>query len=305
MSTSPNPGQPSWPVETPGADQLRHLETWLRLRLDGWKQRRHPSDGDDRHNMNGINSDATHHRPTQDIDREKQYTNHLLTAYQIWESLSGEQKRESWHLECQRAFTREQEAHKATNARLERVEQQLHQLQLHQMQAPLDERRGYRQVLEPSPLQPSTMLLSHEVLDELNNHRAVPDWDHESAILKWKTRIQNERSTQQPLPNVSASNILWPQIFDAKSHTNGVAPPAQARRGDQRVHHNDGPDIDHELPNMNDNDEDLVDAPGDDDDEGSVQCHPMADRVIDDRVLDPELGVHLDTVMKEPNSNSK
>lgn len=223
--------------------------------------------------------------------------NYLLSAYQSWESLSNEQKQETWRSECQRALAREQEAHKSTIARLDMVEQQLHHLR-----AQLDQGRNYQQPIEFSQFPPSIMPLSHEALDELNSNGSVSNWDHESAILKWKTRIRNERNTQQPLPSAPILKTLLSQTLVAKPLTNGAAPPTQPRRGDQRVHHNDGPDLEHEPPDEVDNDEDLVDAPGDDD-EGSVHCHSMPDRVVDGQVLDPDLGDHLDTVMKGTNSD--
>ena len=228
---------------------------------------------------------------------------HLLSVYQVWKSLSDEQKQETWRLECQRALAQEQEAHNSTNARLAMVEQQLHHLQ-----AQLDQGKTYKQPIELLYFQTSIMPLSHETLDELNNDPVVPNLDYESAILKWKTRIRNERNTQQPLPSAPpVSKPLWPQTLAAKPFTNGIAaPPMQPHRGDQHAQqHNDGTtDMDHETPpDEIDNDEDLVDAPGDDDDEeeGSVHCNSsmVPDRVKDDsQALDPDLVNHIDNVMK-------
>lgn len=229
---------------------------------------------------------------------------HLLSVYQFWKSLSEEQKQETWRSECQRALALEQEAHNSTNARLAVVEQQLHHLQ-----AQLDQGKSYKQPGELLQFQTSIMPLSHETLDELNNDPVVPNLDYESVILKWKTRIRNERNTQQPLPSAPPiSKSLWPQTVVAKPLTNGIAAPSpmQTHRGDQHTQqHDDGRrDMDHETPpDEIDNDEDLVDAPGDDDDEeeGSVHCNSsmVPDRVTDDsQALDPDLVNHIDNVMK-------
>ena len=302
LVTNPRfPGRPSWPVEPPGVDELRHLEHWLKSRLDSWKKRRRPLGGDSHHKTNGANGHAIHPQPTQEVDEGKEYMNHLLSVYQTWKSLSEEQKQQDWRLECQKALAREQEAHNSTTARLEMVEQQLRHLR-----AQLDQGRNHQQ---------STELLSQDALDELNNDVVVSSWDPESAILKWKTRIRNVRNDvrniQQPLPNAPISKPLWSQTVVAKPLTNGAAPPMQAppmqpHRSDQRVHQNDAPDLEHEPPDEVDNDEDLVDAPGDDDDEGSVHCHSMPDRVVDGQaVVDPDLVDHIDTVMKGTTSGTR
>lgn len=244
---------------------------------------------------NGTNGQAIHPQPTQDTDEEKDYTKHLLSTYQVWKSLSDEKKQETWRSECQRALAREQEAHNTTAARLAIVEQQLHHLR-----AQLEQGRNYQQPTELSQFPASIMPLSHEALDELNNDAVVSNWDYESAILKWKTRIRNERNTQHPLSSTPTSKPL----------TNGIDPPPmqQPQRIDQRVQqHNDGPpDTEHEPPQDEvENDEDLVDAPGDDDDEeGSVHCHSsMPDRVMDGQALDPDLVNHIDNVMKSATTS--
>ena len=67
--------------------------------------------------------------------------------------------------------------------------------------------------------------------------------------------------------------------------------------------------MEHETPpDEADNDEDLVDAPGDDDDEEeSVRFHSStaAERVADDsQALDPNLVNHIDHVMKVTTSGT-
>ncbi len=296
--TPPIPGRPSWTVEPPGEDQLRHVERWLRTRLDGWKRRRRPLGGHSYHKMNGASSHDIRLPPAQEIDDEKDYINYLSSAYQSWESLPEKNKKEAWREECQRAFAREQEAHKSTLARLETAEQELHHLR-----AQLNERRNSQQPTEFSEFPPSTMRLSHEALDELDREGCVSNWDFESAILKWKTRIQSERNVQQPLPSSPVSKIAWPHRLDPNSLTNGAVTSAQARPGDQRVHHDDGPHTEREPQDEHEDDDDLVDAPGDDDDEGSAHNHTMPDPAVNRRALGPDLGAHVDTVMEDTTSN--
>lgn len=269
--------------------------------MDRWKQRQRRLGGDGHYKRNGTNGSAVSHQPTHGTDGEEEYIKHLSIAYQNWESLSDEQKQENWRLECQKALTQEQEAHLSTITRLNVVEQELHHLR-----ARLDQRRNCQQPIEFSQFPPSTMPLSHEALDELDKGGEMSNWDYESAILKWKTRIRNERNVQQPLPSAPISIVPWTPPVE-KPVTNGVPSVAQPRRGDQRVHHNNGPDTEHEPPDEDDedDDEDLVDAPGDDDDEESVPCHPITNNSLQHRVLDPDLGDPLDTVMKDTNSNMR
>ena len=303
------PDRLSWSTEPPGADQFFHLELWLLARLDSWKKRRQPLGGNGHGKTNGTNGHATHPQATQEAEEEKNTLTHLFKSYDVWKILSDEQKQEAWRSECQKALAREQEAHNATTARLAVVEQQLHHLQ-----AQLDQGKSYKQAIETSQFLASTIPLSHEALDELNNDAAASILDYESAILKWKTRIRNERNTQQPLPSApQTSKPLWPQTLAPKLRTNGTAPPPmqQPHRSDQNVRQHDGGpiDLEHETPpDEADNDEDLVDAPGDDDDEEeSVRFHSStaAERVADDsQALDPNLVNHIDHVMKVTTSGT-
>jgi hypothetical protein len=303
LSTPPVPGRPSWPIEPPGAVHLRHLEIWLKSRLDRWKQRQRRLGGNGHHKTNGANGSAISHQPTQGTEGEDGYIKYLSSTYQNWESLPDEQKNETWRLECQRALTREQEAHISTITRLNVAEQELHHLR-----ARLDQRRDCQQPIEFLQFPPSTMPLSHEALDELDKDGEISSCDYESAIVKWKIRIRNERNIQQPLPSAPLSIVPWTPPVE-KSRTNGIPSMAQPRCGDQRVHHNNGPDTEHEPPDEDEDDDDddegLVDAPGDDDDEESVPCHPIANGSLQHRVLDPVLGDTLDTVMKDSNSNMR
>lgn len=265
--------------------------------------RRRPLGEESHHKINGNNSHAIQPQPTQEADQEQEYVNHLLSAYQNWISLSEKQKEEIWRSECQRAFAREQEAHNATSARLEKVEQQLRQLR-----AQLDQGKNYQQSSELAQFPASIMPLSHEALDELNSDSLISDWDHESAILKWKTRIRIQRNTQQPLPSPPVSKPIWSKPLVGKPLTNGAAPTMQAHHSEQRANPSDGANMGHEPPDEVDNDEDLVDAPGDVDDEGSmhghsVHNHTMPDRGVDGQALDPDLADHIDTVMKGTSSD--
>lgn len=278
-------------------------------RLDSWKKRRRPLGGDGHNEINGINGHATHPQTAQEAEEERKIMKHLLDSYELWKSLSDEQKQETWRSECQKAFVQEQEAHNATSARLAVVEQQLHHLQ-----AQLDQGTNYKQAIETSQFLASTIPLSHDALDELNNDAAASILDYESAILKWKTRIRDQRNTQQPLPSAPQTlKPLWPQTLAPKPRTNGTAPPPmqQPHGSDQHVRQYDNAPIglEHETPpDEADNDGDLADAPGDDDDEeGSVQCHSsMApERVADDsQPLDPDLANHIDNVMKVTTSGT-
>lgn len=291
LSAPRNADQPSWPIEAPGADQLRDLQALLESKVLG-DRKEWPDGGHDKH---GTNGDTERHRPRPGTN-EKQavYFKHLTDVYQAWVALSEKQRLESWRLECQKALTREQENHKITIARLDRAEREIQQLQVQ-----LDKRSRHQQPVDFLHHPPRTIPLSQEALQVLDEDTEVLELDYERAIHKWKTRIQQDRNAQQPLPGAPVSNP-WPSISEAGSRINGMAPYPPLRHSDQHNNHHKGPLLEHDL---SDDDEDIVDAPGDDDvvPPGNVQV--SSETVMDHRVLDPDLDRRPDILMNNDDSS--
>lgn len=277
-------------MEPPGHEQFQDLELWLESKLVKWKQKQDTTNGYNNEKLNGINGHGIQPQKAAESDVEKEaYIKHLSNTYQSWRNLTEKQKLEIWRLDLQKALVREQESHHQAVTRLDRAEQEIHHLR-----AQLNQRNNYQQSPEFSAFPPSTMPLSREALDIVDQGRDLLEWDYEAAIAKWKTRILNNRSVQQPLPNVTVPNA-WPQIMDTGSFTNGTSHHTQARHAELNSHHNNEIIVDHTL---SEEDEDLADAPGDDDEEMHVQNQTSRNTTMDRRVLDPHLRDHPDTLLK-------
>lgn len=243
------------------------LRDWLDSKLTDWqRQRQRQSQFDLNHNYqsNGTNGHGQEQVGFESFRVEaEQYRQHLSGAFEQWKVISDKKKQDTWLFECARAFTREQEKHKETKNELELAghKMQLLRSQLSQTQYPSD----------ISTYPPSTIPISLETA----NHLPPPDsLNYEALISKWKSRIQSQRSMQQPLPPSSPWATATPPNLNSNK-SNGSAYP-QAYRDDQRKHTN----IDAEPPS--DEDEDLADAPGDEDD---LDQH----RGMNKDVLDPSL----------------
>lgn len=283
-------------MEPPGIEQFQDLELWLESKLVKWKQKQDALSGRDNQNENGVDGHTIQNQQPTENDVEKEaYVKHLSSTYQTWKNLSDKQKLEIWRLELQKALVREQESHQQTVARLDRAEQEIQHLR-----AQLSQRSIYRQASEFSDFPPSTMPLSREALDVLSRDRNLLDWDYEAVISKWKTRINRNRNVQKPLPTVPVSNA-WPQILDTTSLTNGTS-HIQGHHSGLHAHHNSGTAIDYEL---SEDDEDLADAPGDDDEDMHLEDQSPRNTTMDRRILDPNLREHLDTLLKPNNTNAR
>ena len=191
--------------------------------------------------------------------------------------LSEEQKHDTWRLECQQAFAREKEKNEEIEARFDRAEQEIHHLR-----AQLRQLTDSQQPLEFLRFPPSTMPLSRETLQALGESKDLSEWSYETTILKWKGRIQNQRSQHQSLlqPPIPAT---WPppSLLHNGSPIRGVSSHIQPHRNDQTTRRNNTQNTEHDA---SDEDEDLADALGDDDvdlHQNHIPPEPKLDRSRD------------------------
>lgn len=211
---------------------------------------------------------------------------HIHASYNVWEEFSKEQKQEEWHKECVSALTQEQDRHRDTRDRMERLEREVHSLQA-EINAQNDPEQSS-----------ASLLLSPQTARETLNHG--PDsamWDYDALITKWRTRIQQERSQQHPLPGPPTPwSAPTPDVTQTPSFTNGNHPSKFEHRSSINDHGN------HRTDDV-DEDEDLVDAPGEEDD--------MAVDVADagHGLLDPKLrqrvNGHQDSAMANGSPQGK
>ena len=189
------------------------------------------------------------------------YHEHLANAFKDWDLLSETQKQESWHLESLRAYAHEQKQHNETRARLERIDQETQNLRNQ-----VDRLNKLQQPPEFLLFPPTTLPISYEVASTLPSGQ----WSYDQLVSKWKSRIQNHRSIQKSLP-IDFSN---PGATNQHHRLNGsLSRPAQNINGDSN-------------PYLQDSSDDLIDAPGDEDDD----MHLNEGRAVMDRgMLDPKL----------------
>ena len=195
-------------------------------------------------------------------DYENSCMQHLNARYNSWDELSKLQKQEEWHEECVKALTHEQDRHRDTRDRMERLERDVQSLQA-ELNAQNNNNEHHRSM--SLPLSPPTTL---ETL-KLSSESAL--WDYDALIAKWRTRIQHERSQQHPLPHPSSATHWSAQAAEAAGSspssyhtTNGLVAKSGGRSSGR------APPFDQGRLSLGTDgvgeDQELVDAPGEEDD---------------------------------------
>ena len=260
----------SWSVDPPTSYHLEVLRRWLDTKLRDWRIRRKALGVVRPAEHASTNSDEDHAStwsmsdPEAD-EHEAACTKHLSDAYQAWQNLSEMQKHEKWHSECVAALTQEQDRHRETRDRMERLEQQVQSLQ-----SELNVRNN-DQAPSSFPISQQTAL---QIFDRGTDLAA---WDYDKLITKWRMRVQSERTQQQPLPALPTPwTASTPDTVRSPPYINGTNPFHQLQQHAARLEHAQS------EANDVDEDENLVDAPGEDDD-----TEPLA--LMDRSLLDPKL----------------
>ncbi|MCJ1223986.1 hypothetical protein MMC12_000629 [Toensbergia leucococca] len=296
----PNPN--SWSVDTPGPPQFDSLHRWLQKKLRDWRQQRASLGLPKQPNPNGMNGHANQQQQ-QNPDREGDekdalYNKHLVDAFQAWKALSDGQKHDTWHLETLRALAREQELHKQTATRLDQADQTLHHLR-----AQLHLRANCQQPPKFSTHPLDTLPLSHETARIANatptEDNELLSWDFDRLLWKWKSRLQSDRAaTQQALPSTAPTPPNWhlsPTALNPPPRLNGTSSSFSPQQ--QRDHHSQSthePSIDNKRNGdveVDVEDEDLADAPCDEDElgDGANGVVAAVGGVMERGMLDPDL----------------
>lgn len=280
----------SWSIDPPNSYHFEALQRWLAAKMRDWRIRRKAlgiarpaengsANGDGEYARNWSMSD-----PEAD-EHEAACIAHLNDAYQAWQNLSEMQKHEKWHSECVTALTQEQDRHRETKNRLERLEHQVQSLQNE-----LNSRHD-NPVLTSIPLSQQTALQTFDSLTDL------AAWDYDKLITKWRTRILHERAQQHPLPPT-------PTQWTASTPDTARSPPCANGANSYHKFQQQASKLEHLRSEANgiDEDEHLTDAPGEEDD-----TDPAA--LMDRRLLDPSLqekpNEKQDTVMHGEGSEDR
>ncbi|KAL8666872.1 MAG: hypothetical protein Q9202_001112 [Teloschistes flavicans] len=245
-----NLGQETWPLEPPGPSEFEFVKRYAFAKLQEWKAR--------------IAQDNTYSDQAGEPDQvlsdniakeEATYQLHYVHAYNNWQRLSQEQRQEEWHLACQKAYAAEYDRHQDTRDRLDQLEQEIHQLRDRlNNHSPDAQQRSPRSFVDtPLPLNRATAATIQQTHE-------LHQWDHDRLIEKWRRRLRSQRSVQQPLP---------PPL------TQSWSSPSRPLNGTPSVY-----DHQSSYPEEGDNemeDEDLADAPGEEEEEGGMMGRDVLD----------------------------
>ena len=282
----------SWSVEPPGSYHLDALGRWLDTKMRDWRISRQRNfrlgiikghEGANGREDQG--SPWSHSDPDADY-YEANCMKHIHASYNTWENLSKEQKQEEWHKECVSALTQEQDKHRETRGRMERLEREVQSLQ-----AELNAQNNPEQGSVSVPLSPQT------ARETLNHGPESAMWDYDALITKWRTRIQQERSQQHPLPGPPTPwSAPTPDIAQTPSYSNGSHPSKFEHRPSIN-------DYGNHVTNGVGDDEDLVDAPGEEDDM-VVDTADAGHGLLDPKLRQRENG-HEDSAIAHGNPQGK
>lgn len=119
---------------------------------------------------------------------------HLDLAFNHWNSLPRETRREAWHLEIMRAFVRETDKRKSVDEQLARVQQEANQLR-----AQVDRLGSCQWPREFALFPPDRLPLPRDVARELDAKESIttPEsarWDYDSVVAKWKRVVLHDKS---------------------------------------------------------------------------------------------------------------
>lgn len=152
---------------------------------------------------------------------EEMAIRHLELAFNHWNTLSHETRREAWQLEITRAFARELEKRKSVDEQLARVQQEANQLR-----AQVELLGSCQWPREFALFPPDTLPISRDVARELDEKgsQISPEssrWDFDSVVSKWKRVVMHDKSMGRS--GVGHSSTAHPLDSDNPHHD--VRPP--------------------------------------------------------------------------------
>ncbi|KAL8723511.1 MAG: hypothetical protein Q9225_000244 [Loekoesia sp. 1 TL-2023] len=260
-----NLGQETWPLEPPGPAEYEYMKRYVFAKLQEWKAKITQDDPN-----NGAIGDIDQQLADNLANEEAIHQQHFNQAYNNWQKSTQEKKAEEWRLECQKAYAEEYDRHQDTRERLQQLEQEIHHLQERLNQ-------GKNGQSPSSDFELSAVPLSRTTINSFSAQQArnLRHWDYDRLLDKWKQRIQQQRSTQHPLPTVGP----W-SPGNRPMNGNSSAYEHHPLDHQQHSYHNGA---ENEIE-----DEDLADAPGEDEDEDLTSAAAHNGMMTRD-VLDPTL----------------
>ncbi|KAJ5835693.1 hypothetical protein N7447_001719 [Penicillium robsamsonii] len=193
FATHPFPSSTSFPLQPPGAEHLDIIRQALRSKVAQWQTDQLAAESSASHTRHG-NSGVD---PTMIYRSAKQHEDisfrHLELAFNHWNSLPHETRRDAWQLEITRAFAREAEKRKSSDEQLARVQQEANQLR-----AQVERLGSCQWPREFALFPPDTLPLPREVareLDAQDSHISADStrWDYDSVVAKWRRVVMHDK----------------------------------------------------------------------------------------------------------------
>lgn len=193
FATNPFPSSSSFPLQPPGAEYLDLVRQALRSKVAQWQADQTGADSTlPPHARHGNGADTSLiYRSAQ--QHEDMSLRHMDLAFNHWNSLPHETRRDAWQLEITRAFAREAEKRKSSDNQLARVQQEANQLR-----AQVERLGSCQWPREFALFPPDTLPLPRQVARELDTQDSYisPDstrWDYDNIVAKWRRVVMHDK----------------------------------------------------------------------------------------------------------------
>lgn len=193
FASHPFPSPASFPLQAPGVEHLDIVRQALRSKIAQWQSDQLAADpaSHARHPSGGLDNGMIYRTAQQ---HEELSIRHLELAFNHWNTLPHETRREAWQLEITRAFAREAEKRKSVDEQLARVQQEANQLR-----AQVERLGSCQWPREFALFPPDTLPLSLDVARELDMKESQISpgsarWNYNSVVSKWKRVVMHDKT---------------------------------------------------------------------------------------------------------------
>ncbi|KAK2761813.1 hypothetical protein FQN54_001643 [Arachnomyces sp. PD_36] len=229
FSAQPFASPTSFPLEPPGLGQLDIVRQNLCAQIEQWKadQLAAPEPST---RLSGGSMPYTHNTFTNSPDSDmisstaRQHQDmavrHLDLALKHWMALPRPVQQETWQLEITRAFAREVEKRKKTDAQLVRVQQEANQLR-----AQVDKLASCQWPREFAIFPPDTLPIPRDVAGELDTDAksTASRWDFDNVVAKWKRVVMHDKGMGPSGTNFSHNAAVVEETRKNNSNKRGSA----------------------------------------------------------------------------------
>ncbi|EPS33954.1 hypothetical protein PDE_08916 [Penicillium oxalicum 114-2] len=231
FAANPFSSPTSFPIQPPGIEYLDIVRQAIRSKIVQWRSEQLSKDtGAYPGAYGGALDSATISRTGH--QHEELSIQHLELAFNHWNKLSHETRREAWQLEITRAFAREVETRKSLEDQLARVQQEANQLR-----AQVERLGSCQWPREFALFPPDRLPIPRDVARELDAQGSVigPDssrWDFDHVVSKWKRVVMHDKTVGRS--GVSQS----PSLLRESDNTHHDFRPSRASEDQSSPHPN-------------------------------------------------------------------